>query len=122
MTHLVRTVRHPLLGKPHAGALEYVAEGRPAVPLTLSATQELLLDDPVWARELATAATTAASVLEAEHGLTAPAEQPVLNDVLDERNAYRHVLDRLIGAPTLGDFNQAMGQAREVVEHWAGQR
>lgn len=122
MTHLVKTERFPILGQPSAGALERNGDGLPVVPLTLSATHVLLMDNPMQARDLAIAATTVASVLEAEHGLGAPTEQPSLNDVLDECNTYADILRRAVDASNPSELWPVLRDARLALEHWAGQR
>lgn len=118
MTSLRRTSWTPL-GRPVAGEL-IRGESGPVVPISLGLGEDLHVADSTWARELAAAASVAASVLESENGLPAPAEQPNVEQLLEERDAYRELLTRLIGAEKPSDLWPAIRDARLVLEHWAG--
>ncbi|MFD1940555.1 hypothetical protein ACFSKW_54790 [Nonomuraea mangrovi] len=130
MSTIRRTTWHPL-GRPTAGELTRIHPAQvPAVPISFGNGEDLILDDPAWARDLATAVAAAASVLESEHGL--PAAEPYVCDdsiecvheaargqAVEERDAYRDILTRIAEAQSLNEVRDGIRDARLALEHWA---
>lgn len=118
MTSLRRTTWTPL-GRPVAGEL-IRGESGPVVPISLGLGEDLHISDSTWARDLVAAASVAASVLESEDGLPAPAEPPPADALMKERDAYRDVLSRLVGAERPSELWPAIRDARLALDDWAG--
>lgn len=120
MTSLRRTT-WTLLARPVAGELVRADDGTASVSIGLGADEELLITDPAWARDLATAAAAAASVLESEAGLPAPSVVPDTERLLEERDTYRDLLGRLVAAHGLSELWPTLRDARLALEYWEGQ-
>ncbi|MEU4234153.1 hypothetical protein AB0F17_58605 [Nonomuraea sp. NPDC026600] len=118
MTSIRRTSWTPL-GRPVAGDMIRGEEGT-IVPIRLGPGEDLHVSDATWARELVAAASVAASVLESEDGLPTPTEPTAADPLAEERDAYRDVLSRLVGAERPSDLWPAIRDARLALDRWAG--
>lgn len=128
MTRLRRTTTAPL-GHPVAGELIKDDMGACLVPLDLGPDLELVIDDPVWARDLMAAAGVVTSVLESALGIPAPsgpscscdsdplqcAHQAARGQAEDDRDAFHGLLVRIVQAPTMPDLQQVIGEAAAVL-------
>jgi hypothetical protein len=122
VTSIRRTSWTPL-GRPIAGDVIRGEEGT-IVPIRLGPGEDLQVSDATWARELIAAASVAASVLESENGLPEPTEQPpiepVVEQLLEERDAYLALLRRLLAMERpQSELWPIMREADATMTRWA---
>lgn len=131
MTRLRRTTTTPL-GHPIAGELIKDDMGAVLVPLDLGPDLELVIDDPVWARDLMAAASVVTSVLESALGIPAPsgphcscdsdplecAHQKARGLAEDDRDAFRALLARMITARTYEELQHVAEEGRQALDRY----
>lgn len=131
MTRLRRTTTTPL-GHPIAGELIRDDMGSCLVPLDLGPDLELVIDDPVWSRDLMAAAGVVTSVLESALGIPAPsgpacscdsdplqcAHQAARGLAEDDRDAFRGLLARMITARTYEELQHVAEEGRQALERY----
>lgn len=131
MTRLRRTTTTPL-GHPTAGELIRDDMGAVLVPLDLGPDLELVIDDPVWARDLMAAAGVVTSVLESALGIPAPsgpacscdsdplqcAHQAARGLAEDDRDAFRGLLARMVSVRTYEELQVVADEARSALDRY----
>lgn len=131
MTRLRRTTIEPI-GHPIAGDLVRDDMDNPLVPLILGPDLELVIDDPKWSKDLASAATVVTSVLETALGMPAPPAPRCSCDedprqcphqeakwrAEDDLEAFRGLLIRAVTAGSMPELTAVLGEARAALERY----